>query len=176
MIVQDKKKIKETKQALSPIIDTIALCGRMGIALRGHRDDSKYHPSPGGYSKGQVGNFVRLVNFAIRHGDFNLENHLKTAPKNATYLSKTFQNEIIEILGSVILDKIVSSVKKANYFSIIADEAHDQSNKELMSVVLRYIDSELDVKEDFVGYVHLVEGMSGANIADAIIKFISSMV
>lgn len=168
-------KIKEAHNALGPIIDTVALCARMGIALRGHRDDSQYHPSPGGYSKGQVGNFIRLIHFAVRHGDMDLDKHLRSAPKNAKYLSKTIQNELIQCCGEVILDDIISNVKKARYFSIIADEAHDSSNKELMSVVLRYVSPDLEIKEDFVGYVHLVEGMTGANIADAILKFISSI-
>ena len=163
------------KNSLFPIVDTVALCGRMGIALRGHRDDFKYHSEPGEYCKGEVGNFIRLINFAIRHGDKTLDNHLKSCPKNATYLSKSIQNEIIQCCGEVILNDIISSVKQAKYFSVIADEAHDLSNKELMSVVLRYLDPEFNIKEDFVGYVHLVEGMSGENIANAILTFIDSL-
>ena len=120
-----QNKIQEAKTVLSPIIDTVALCCRMGISLRGHRDDSQYYPTPGGYSKGQVGNFIRLINFAVRHGDSNLENHLKSASKNARYLSKTIQNDIIKACGDVILDDIISEVKKAKYFSILADEAHE---------------------------------------------------
>ena len=104
-----------------------------------------------------------------------MKSHLETCSKNATYISKTIQNEIIKCCGDIILDDIITDVKKAKYFTIIADEAHDTSNKELMSVVLRYVDPNLDVKEDFVGYVHLADGMTGANIADAILNFVSSL-
>ena len=45
-----------------------------------------------------------------------------------------------------------------------------------MSIVLRYLDSKCNIKEDFVEHAHLVEGMSGANIAETIVKFISSVV
>ncbi|GFO43090.1 52 kda repressor of the inhibitor of the protein kinase [Plakobranchus ocellatus] len=39
------------------------------------------------------------------------------------YASKTTQNDIINILGEQIRDKILSSVKKAKHFSLLADEA-----------------------------------------------------
>ena len=56
MIDENKKKIISDKKKLIPIIDTIKLCGRLGLAFRGHRDDSKYHPEVGSYSQGGVGN------------------------------------------------------------------------------------------------------------------------
>ncbi|XP_046861158.1 52 kDa repressor of the inhibitor of the protein kinase-like [Xenia sp. Carnegie-2017] len=46
--------IRQNREKLVSIIDTIKLCGRLGLALRGHRDDSSYHPEVGSYSKGGV--------------------------------------------------------------------------------------------------------------------------
>ena len=90
MIDENKNKnISENKKKLIPIIDTIKLCGRLGLAFRGHRDDSKYHPDMGSYSQGGVGNFVEFLNFRVRAGDKVLEEHLKNGPKNASYISKT---------------------------------------------------------------------------------------
>ena len=65
------------------------------MAFRGHRDDQKYHPPVGEYSRESgVGNFVELLNFAVRRGDTVLKEHLETCAKNASYISKTTQNEI----------------------------------------------------------------------------------
>ena len=36
-------KIEENRKVLAPIIDTIITLGRLGLLLRAHRDDSKYH-------------------------------------------------------------------------------------------------------------------------------------
>ena len=72
------------------------------MAFRGHRDDSKYHPEVGSYSQGGVGNFVELLNFRVRAGDKVLEEHLKNGPKNASYISKNSQNELIKCCGQVI--------------------------------------------------------------------------
>ena len=51
--------------------------------------------------------------------------------------------------GQVITDKLISEVKNSKYFSILADEACDSAVKEQLSLVLRYVDSEYNIKEDF---------------------------
>ena len=40
----DKKSSKKLQQT-KPIVDTVILLGRLGLAFRGHRDDSQYHPN-----------------------------------------------------------------------------------------------------------------------------------
>lgn len=39
-----KLEIEQNKQILRPIIETIILCGRQGLALRGHRDSGHFQP------------------------------------------------------------------------------------------------------------------------------------
>ena len=60
----------------------------------------------------------------------------KMVPKNATYKSKTTQNQLIDICGEMLTEKIVAEIKEAKFFSILADEATDCSNLEQMSVVI----------------------------------------
>ena len=60
-------------------------------------------------------------------------------------------------------------------YSIIADEARDCSNKEQMSLVLRYVDSNLDIREDFVSFVLCENGLTEKNLAPALIKKIDSL-
>ena len=43
---------------------------------------------------------------------------------------------MITTIGRYILDKLSGEVKESKYFSILADEAADISNKESLSVVL----------------------------------------
>ena len=59
-----KQEIQQNRKILRPIVDSVLFCGRLGIGLRGHRDDSKYHPDVGCYStNANVGNFIESVNF-----------------------------------------------------------------------------------------------------------------
>ena len=55
--------IEENRKKLVPIVDTIKLCGHLGLPLCGHQDDSKYHPDVSSYSQGGVGNFIKLLQF-----------------------------------------------------------------------------------------------------------------
>ena len=98
-------------------------------------DDFQYHPQVGSYSQGADGNFVELLNYRVRGGDVVLAEHLKKCSKNATYISKTTQNDLISCCGELITIKILSAVKPAKFFSVIADEAADSSNKEQMCYI-----------------------------------------
>jgi hypothetical protein len=50
-------------------------------------------------SKQADGNFKALLSFRVDAGDDILAHHLKTAASNATYISKTTQNEIINCVA-----------------------------------------------------------------------------
>ena len=114
----------------------------LGLSLRGHRDDSIYHPDVGCYSAGGIGNFVELLNYRVWRGDTNLGDHLIKHKNNASYISKSTQNDLTKCCG----DNIISGVKQRKYFSILA-EAADCSNKEQMPLVLRYVDKKNNIRE-----------------------------
>ena len=85
-------EISENRKILRWITDTIIFLGRLGLALKRHRDDSQYHPDVGEYSTGNVGNFIELLNYRVRGGYKDLEKQLESYVKNASYISKTTQN------------------------------------------------------------------------------------
>ena len=87
-------------------------------------------------SEGQVGNFINLLNFRVAAGDKVLEEHLKTAARNALYTSAPIQNELIEACGKVILKKLGERIRSAKFFSVLADEATDISNKYQLALVI----------------------------------------
>ena len=57
--------------------------------------------------------------------DSVLDAHLSNHAKNASYIPKTSQNELISIIGEQIQDRIVKDMKTAKLFSICADEMTD---------------------------------------------------
>ena len=83
-----EKRVKENREKLSPIVQCILLCGKTNQALRGHRDDSTQNDE-------QQENFKDVIEFRIDSGDVKLKEHIETADKNMTYLSKTTQNQLI---------------------------------------------------------------------------------
>jgi len=120
-----QKQIEENRKKLIPIVNTIFFCGRQNIPLRGHRDDGDFIQN----SVNNEGNFRELLKFRMDSGDDILKNHLQNCPKNASFISKTIQNDLINCCASAILDKIVSAIKESKYFSILVVETSDISTK-----------------------------------------------
>ena len=59
--VETSEQTKTNNRILLSIIDLLKTAVQMGIPLRGHRDDSQYHPEVGEpTTHAGVGNFVEL--------------------------------------------------------------------------------------------------------------------
>ena len=73
-----------------------------------------------------------------KRGKKFLKEHLANAPGNATYTSPTVQNRVIDITYHQIQHNILQKVKKGIWFIVVADVI-GLSNRELLSLMLRYI-------------------------------------
>ena len=131
-----KRMMESNQKVIESLLKIVMLCGKQGLALCGHRDDSidweDKEPSS------NDGNFIQLVRFRAET-DPILASHLSKSPRNARYTSKNIQNELVRVIGDSIRNDIISEVKKARFFSIIADEVTDAANREELSIVLRYV-------------------------------------
>ena len=146
IVTKKKERIQRNRAKLLPILKTVIFCARQNIAFRGHRDDSKYLDDRSNNS----GNFQALLEFRVDSGDKILEDHFKSAPKNASYRSKTIQNDMIESCGKYIRQIVSKEIQASHWFSVIADEASDCSQTEQLSLVLRFIDQNNMIREEFV--------------------------
>ena len=64
-----KENIKKAREAITPIVDTLKLCGRQNIPLRGHKDSTKNYPEVGKSGLTNSGNFMELLMYRVRGGD-----------------------------------------------------------------------------------------------------------
>lgn len=166
-------KIRKNKQKLVPIIKTILLCATQNIPLRGHRDDGiiKINPIDRDHNRGNEGNFRALLKFRIDSGDEILKQHLSECPNNASYISKTTQDELISSCGAVLLKQIVSEIHKNRYFTISVDETTDCSIKEQMTVCARFVDTGKPcIKEVFLGFIE-IESLTGEFLYETLMAF-----
>nr|CAI5849000.1 unnamed protein product [Callosobruchus analis] len=149
-----KQQIIENRRRLKPIIECIILLGCQNISFRGHRDDgitlrdekSTEHASPI-----NRGNFKAILEYRAI-GDEVLCEHLKNAGIRSTYISKTFQNEFISIIGDEILSTILKRINQSEIYSIIFDETTDTGNISQMSLIVRSVCNNI-VYEDFLGFI-----------------------
>lgn len=155
--------VAENRKVLASLAECVAFCGRQGLALRGHRDDATADPST------NRGNFISLVEFRAASGDVVLQEHLQKSSKNATYTSKTVQNELIDILSDQIRTRILDEVRSAKYYSILADEVTDVSRLEQVALVVRFVDARNEIREEFVDFA-TAERITGKELASLILN------
>ena len=60
------------------------------------------------YKGGNPGNFLSLVQLAVDLDSPVLKEHLSNCPKNATYISKTIQNEIVDLCAKQVVEKCLT--------------------------------------------------------------------
>ena len=61
------------------------------------------------------------------------------------------QNEMLQIMSNNILRNVLDSVHEDNEFSIIIDETTDVSRKEQVSISVRTVGKQFEVRERFLG-------------------------
>ena len=79
---------------------------------------------------------------------------------------------LISILGEQIQESIVNQIlSDAPYFSILADEVTDVSNREQLSFVIRFVDSDGYIHEEFLRFNNL-QRITGEEIASSILDIL----
>ena len=119
---------------------------RLSIPYRGHKEsiDSQNR-----------GNFLEFDEFcSVRMSD--IEKAVRNAPLNFKQTSHRTQTDLIHSCGAVTRKFIISDIGH-KFFSLLIDEARDNSIKEQMAIVVRYVNELGVVVERFLGLVHVVD-------------------
>ena len=123
------------------------------------------------------GNFLAILQLTASN-DSLLQTHLDSCPRNASYTSKTIQNEMTDIIGDQIRTSMTECLSQDDaFFAIIADEVTDMhANQEVLSVCLRFLDNlnpeQPEVKEVFFDFAYL-DKKDGESISRAIMECLS---
>ena len=149
------KEKADNRKALYTIVSTIRFLARQSLPLRG---------SYVGHGCGEYNsNFIQLLELR-KHEVPNLDGWLRRSQDRFT--SPTIQNEILEIMASTILRTIAGKLA-GELFSIMVDETTDISNTEQLVFCIRYVDSQLNSHEEFIG-LHSLESTTAQSITHTI--------
>ncbi len=132
------------------ILQNIRFFARQGLPLRSHGEAES--------------NFLQL--FRLRGLDCPLaEPWMKK--KSDKYLSHAIQNECLLLLSSHILRSIASKICESGCFTVMADECSDASNKEQLTMCIRWVDKDLKDHESFIG-LYQVDDITADSLTHAI--------
>ncbi|KAJ4941155.1 hypothetical protein JOQ06_027442 [Pogonophryne albipinna] len=130
------------------IVEGVRYLARQGLAFRGDQKES--------------GNLSHLLKYKAT-GDAELTSWLK-GPLDFT--SPELQNELLKVMANTIIKEIVSEITSMPVvqFTIIIDGTQDISGVEQESICVRFVDADLQPKEDFLG-IYQVSSTTVQNIA-----------
>ncbi|XP_046856212.1 zinc finger MYM-type protein 1-like [Xenia sp. Carnegie-2017] len=136
------------RQYLKVIIQSLMYTAQQNVAIRGHEE---IRGDIWEISDINRGNFLELL--CIRCNDLpwlksKLQSQLQT---HAQWTSPAIQNELLEIVASVMLERIAEEARSSDYYGIVVDETADISRTEQLSLFLRYVFNG-ETKETFTGF------------------------
>ncbi|KAK8956789.1 hypothetical protein KSP39_PZI000417 [Platanthera zijinensis] len=118
-----------------------------GIAFRGHDETQESI---------NRGNFVQVIKLLRTYNKEVDEVVLENAPGNAMYISPSIQKDLLSIMSRNVQDVIRKEIDDSKY-CIIVDECRDESKREQMAFVIRFVDVHGFVRERFLDIVHVTD-------------------
>ena len=146
---QRDMEIEKNRKILERLLDCALFLAKQNLAFRGHDESS---------SSSNRGNFVELIHLVAKY-DPLLASHLADNSKSKQkYLSHTIQNDLLQSINDTILKKIVTEIKSAKYYAVLADTTTDISHKDQFSLCLRHVNLTGDVLEQFISFQSVPDG------------------
>ena len=145
---QLQKQQQVARNSFLKIVGGVMCLARQGNALRGH--DNK------------EGNFHQLIKYKAE-GDEELSSWLQ---RHNNFTSPKIQNEVLQIVSNTIVREITQEIHSLPVvqFSLIIDGTQDAAGVEQESFCLRFVDKNLQPREEFIG-LYQVTSTTGENIA-----------
>ena len=137
---------EESFRSLLKIFSVLKVLTRQMEAIRGHTEEES--------------NFFQHLE-CLAEGNEELTAWM--SKKTFRFISPKIQNEIVQIMALDILEKVTENVKKAKKISILLDESRDVSNNEQAAFSVRYVDSNFNRHEVFLG-LYKCENTTGESL------------
>ena len=95
-------------------------------------------------------------------------------PYKVTYLSNNSQNEYINLTGDKVRKLIAEEIVSAKLFAVVADTTPDKSHRDQISLVIRYVNKRIDIKERLVK-ISEIKGKTGTEFAEKVLSMLEEL-
>ena len=130
---QHAKEKLVRRQCFLKLLSNLRFLARQSLPLRGDGDESD-------------SNFTQLLKLR-GEDDPRVFDWIKKKTDKCT--SGEMQNDIIQVMALEILRKVAASIRDAPFYTIMADETRDMSNREQVVLCIRWVTENFEVREDY---------------------------
>ncbi|KAK1621256.1 hypothetical protein QYE76_026773 [Lolium multiflorum] len=131
-----KEEILKNRLRLKTSIDVVKWLALQACSFRGNKE---------GPTSNNQGNFLEMVKVLSSY-NAEVAALVGNAPGNAKYNSPEIQKEILNIIATDVQASIREEIGEAK-FCLLVDEARDESKREQMALVLRFVDTRGFIRE-----------------------------
>ncbi|KAL6646930.1 hypothetical protein ACP70R_015624 [Stipagrostis hirtigluma subsp. patula] len=163
MVKQNDKKLAGARLRLTTTADAIRWLTFQCCPFTGHDESAESL---------NRGNFLEMIKLLASYNEDVKAVVLENAPKNAKYTSSDVQKEILSIYAQRVQQSIREEIGNSK-FCIMVDEARDESKKEQMAIVVRFVNNEGLIKERFLDLIHVKE-TAALTLKDSICAVLSA--
>ncbi len=133
LILEHKKAREEATGMLHLILSSVWFLARHGLALHGQNSD-------------ESSNLVQLLKLRAQDKPKMLKwleksSHKHVLPEN--------QNEMLQLMANKVLRDILELVRSSPFITLMVDETTDKSNKEQLTIVMRWVSDKLKFQRNF---------------------------
>ncbi|KAL5701486.1 hypothetical protein ACHQM5_026814 [Ranunculus cassubicifolius] len=151
---QMSAQVARNRLRVKTTLDVVRWLTFQGCAFRG-RDE--------GIDSSNRGNVIEMIKLLASYNNEVAATVLENAPHNATYSSPMSQKELLHVLADKTQEYIRQEISDGK-FCILVDESRDESKREQMVIVLRFVDKDGFVQERFFDIVLSRHNLSVQNI------------
>ena len=131
------------------------MMGKQSIAIKGLQDEDS--------------NFMAMLSLLAK----------ENAPRISKYTCPDIKNEIIFFSAKQILDGLIDNCKRSVIYALIADESTDVTNKEQISICIRFVGRKEEgknlIREEFLTFVHAGKGTNAEELTTKFLETIQSV-
>lgn len=160
-VLKHNAEVNSNRELMKRLIDVCCLLAKQELPFRGHneREDSV-----------NQGNYIELIKLLSKY-DSKLNFHLhSTGVFKGT--SNRIQNDIIDCVSDVILDKIKSEINHAFFTAIMLDETTDIAKLSQLSTVIRYV-KDGAIHERFIGFTDVSSDRTAIALSEHVFQILS---